>query len=220
MSDGVDPVRSDASARPAPSDLVTASLALLLPDEPAPVRLMNTIWADRFGVYDALTTAGNLRAWLAAIHPAGDEVAPGRGDVERFRALRDALRRIAALLTGDTRPAAASATTDIEQAVADINHAAAQAPTWPQLTYQHGELQHTTAGRATATQRALSSIAHESIDLLTGEDWIKLHACYAPGCVLYFVKDHPRREWCSTACGNRTRAARHYQRHHKNPSTD
>ncbi|HEY3005705.1 MAG TPA: CGNR zinc finger domain-containing protein [Kribbellaceae bacterium] len=38
-------------------------------------------------------------------------------------------------------------------------------------------------------------------------------ACYAPGRVLYFVTGHPRREWCSTACGNRARAARHYARH-------
>ena len=29
-------------------------------------------------------------------------------------------------------------------------------------------------------------------------------------CVQYFVKDHPRREWCSAACGNRARVARHY----------
>ncbi|HEY0690395.1 MAG TPA: CGNR zinc finger domain-containing protein [Kribbella sp.] len=26
------------------------------------------------------------------------------------------------------------------------------------------------------------------------------------------MKDHPRREWCSTTCGNRARAARHYAR--------
>jgi predicted RNA-binding Zn ribbon-like protein len=35
-----------------------------------------------------------------------------------------------------------------------------------------------------------------------------LRACGAPGCVLMFVKDHPRREWCSVACGNRARQAR------------
>jgi len=29
------------------------------------------------------------------------------------------------------------------------------------------------------------------------------------------VKNHPRREWCSAACGNRVRAARHYRRHRK-----
>jgi predicted RNA-binding Zn ribbon-like protein len=50
------------------------------------------------------------------------------------------------------------------------------------------------------------------VDILTGPAATRLRACYAPGCVLYFVKAHPRREWCSDACGNRVRAARHYQR--------
>lgn len=27
------------------------------------------------------------------------------------------------------------------------------------------------------------------------------------------IKRHPRQEWCSVACGNRARAARHYQQH-------
>jgi predicted RNA-binding Zn ribbon-like protein len=54
--------------------------------------------------------------------------------------------------------------------------------------------------------------ARESITLLGGPDAAKLRACHAPGCVLYFVKTHPRREWCSIACGNRARAARHYDK--------
>jgi predicted RNA-binding Zn ribbon-like protein len=58
----------------------------------------------------------------------------------------------------------------------------------------------------------LSVIAGLGIDLVAGDE-TPLRACYAPGCVLYFVQDHPRREWCSTACGNRVRAARHYRRH-------
>jgi predicted RNA-binding Zn ribbon-like protein len=36
----------------------------------------------------------------------------------------------------------------------------------------------------------------------------------APGCVLLYVSDHPRRQWCSNACGNRARQARHYRRTH------
>ena len=40
----------------------------------------------------------------------------------------------------------------------------------------------------------------------------ELRACHAPGCVLLFLKDHPRRAWCSDACGNRARQARHYAR--------
>jgi CGNR zinc finger len=49
-------------------------------------------------------------------------------------------------------------------------------------------------------------------NLPTEPDATKLRACHAPGCVLYFVKSHPRRAWCSEACGNRARAARHYER--------
>jgi predicted RNA-binding Zn ribbon-like protein len=203
----------------AASGLVTASLAVVPPDEPIPVRLMNTIWADRFGVYDALTTTSNLQIWLTAVRPDEPAPLPDVTDLARFRALRDGLRRLAALLTHDTRPTAASATTDIDQAVIDVNNAAAYPPTWPQLAYRDGQLHLATGGQATDTQHALADIAHQSVNLLTSEDRIKLRACHAPGCVLYFVKDHTRREWCSTACGNRARAARHYRRH-KNPHTD
>ena len=200
---------------PAPPDgLAAASWALMLPAEPVPVRLMNTIWADRSGVHDALTTTGDLGVWLAAAYPGLDRPRPDPGDLDSFRALRDALRRLAALVTGDTRPAAASATTGIGQAVADVNHAAAQAPTWPQLAYHRGELRAASGGDATPARRALSSIAQQAIGLFTGQDGIALGACHAPGCVLYFTRDHPRRQWCSVACGNRARAARHYQRHH------
>lgn len=201
---------------PADSDLVTASLALLLPDEPTPVRLMNTIWTDQHGVHDALTTTGDLRAWLRAVAPS-EQFAPDSDDLSRFRKLRDALRRLAAHVTDDTRPAAASPTRAVDKAIADVNKAAGQAPTWPQLTFRDGELVTSAAGRATPTRRMLSSIANQSIELLTGEGQQLLRACNAPRCVLYFVKDHPRRVWCSNGCGNRARAARHYQRHRQNP---
>jgi len=205
-----------ASIRDVEGDVVTASFAVVLPDEPVPVRLMNTIWADRNGVHDALTTPGDLRAWLAAAYP--DDKVRG-ADLARFRGLRDALRRLAALLTGDERPAAA-ATTDAKRAVAEVNDAAALAPGWPQLVLRGGELRQTTAGPATAGDRLLTSIAHEAIALFTGDDRAELRACHAPGCVLYFVQDHPRRAWCSTACGNRARVARHYERHHRTPAAD
>jgi predicted RNA-binding Zn ribbon-like protein len=200
------------------ADLAGASWALLLPSEPVPVRLMNTIWADRSGVHDALTTTGDLGAWLATTYPGLGQPDPGPDDLDSFRALRDALRRLAALVTGDTRSAAASATTGISQAVTDVNHAAAQAPVWPQLAYHDGGLHAAAGGGATPAQRALSSIAHQAVGLLTGQDGLTLRACDAPGCVLYFTRDHPRRQWCSAACGNRARAARHYQRHRNQPS--
>jgi predicted RNA-binding Zn ribbon-like protein len=61
---------------------------------------------------------------------------------------------------------------------------------------------------------AVAAIAEEAVALFAGPDRRLLRACHAPGCVLYFVRNHPRREWCSDGCGNRARVARHYQRHH------
>lgn len=189
------------------------SSALPLTGEPAPVRLMNTIWADRHGVHDALVNIHDLRAWLTALDPAA---VPGRlvtADVTAYRTLRAALRRLAALLTEDTRSAAAT-DLDVEQAVADVNRAVTAGSSWPQLSLRRGHLEQHPAGTASPVLRTLSAIATEAIQLFTGEDPLRLKACQAPACVLYFVKNHPRREWCSTACGNRARVARHYQRHH------
>ena len=60
-------------------------------------------------------------------------------------------------------------------------------------------------------ERRLGELAAEAVRFFGSDP--QLRACLAPGCVLYFVKDHPRREWCGPACGNRARAARHYRRH-------
>lgn len=65
------------------------------------------------------------------------------------------------------------------------------------------------------TAAALAKVATDAVHLLAGPDAPQLRACHAPGCVLYFIKTHPRREWCSDGCGNRVRAARHYQRTRK-----
>ena len=145
-----------------------------------------------------------------------------KNDLATGRRLRDALRCLAALSTQDTRVAARSATTDINAAIQELNTAAAAA-TGPRLRLRAGMLERDHAPAGPPAPAALAAIATESIDLLTDTEAHPLRACHAPGCVLYFIKDHPRREWCSTACGNRARAARHYARHTRNtkaPTTD
>jgi hypothetical protein len=95
-------------------------------------------------------------------------------------------------------------------------HAVAGTSTAPRLKLRQGVLRRDDTPPGRLAPAALATVATESIDLLAGPDAPQLRACYAPGCVLYFVKDHPRREWCSNACGNRSRVARHYakQTHH------
>jgi predicted RNA-binding Zn ribbon-like protein len=177
-------------------------LGVLTPDEPRPVLLMNTIWANRSRLHDDLATVGGLRDFLG--------VPVDEADLDAFLALRQALRDLAAVLTSDTRPVARNR--DLERAVAEVNRAARSARQWPQLAVRDGELLRDNESEGSPADRERASIAAEAVELFTGADRVSLRACYAPGCVLYFVKDHPRREWCSPSCGNRVRAARHYRR--------
>ena len=184
----------------------------VLPDEPVPVRLMNTIWADRQGIHDALSRPADLADWLHEIGSTDPVRQATQQDLVEARDLRDALRRLAALRTGDTRPAAASATEDPASAVDGVNQAAARLSP-PRLELKGGALELGTDPVDRPVAAALADIAVEAMALLTDPAAPPLRACFAPGCVLYFVQDHPRRQWCSNACGNRVRAARHYERH-------
>jgi predicted RNA-binding Zn ribbon-like protein len=188
--------------------------AWVLPGEPAPVRLMNTIRADSAGVHDDLTTPAALHDWLVTVdhrHPAGALNDPGPDELAEARLLRDSLRRLAAFLTDDPRLAAQSPVDSVEDAVATVNRAIAHLP-HAQLVMLGGRLHSDRPAPTSPTRVAMAELAHDSIDVLTGPSATKLRACHAPGCVRYFVRSHPRREWCSETCGNRARAARHYRR--------
>jgi predicted RNA-binding Zn ribbon-like protein len=188
-----------------------AGRAWVLPAEPPPVRLMITIWADADGQHDDLESAAAVDEWLDAVGADRAGAHATEGELAMARALRDAVRRIAAHVTGDDRPAATAATADLAQAVDRVNAIAAELPA-PRLTVRDGLLALDASAGPSPVTTGLALVAEQAVALLGGEDASRLRACYAPGCVLYFVKTHPRREWCSVACGNRVRAARHYQR--------
>jgi predicted RNA-binding Zn ribbon-like protein len=184
---------------------------------------MNTIWADREGVHDSLADPREAVAWLSAVGPRTGLVLGGKPDrvapedrarlATDLRRLRDALRRLAAVATADDRPTAASTSDGVEAAVADVNRAAAAAPRWSAMERTEGAPPRRVMRSArSAPDAVISEIADAAITLLTGPERDSLRACHAPGCVLYFIKQHQRREWCSAACGNRARVARHYRR--------
>jgi predicted RNA-binding Zn ribbon-like protein len=190
---------------------VPDEIADLLPDEPLPVRLMNTVWADRHGVHDDLTSVGRLRGWFArAGLPGAEQLGPE--DLAAFRRLRDAARRIAAHVTDDDRPAALAGAGDLVDALAALNADATSCV--PALVLDgggHPVLRWHPGPREADRSRAELALAAAS--LFGGAEADLLRACHGPGCVLYFRKDHPRRGWCSAGCGNRARVARHYERH-------
>lgn len=170
------------------------------------MRFLNTVWADRTAVHDDLRASADVQRWLREVGWGVRDV--GADDVRRLRDLRDALRSLAAVATGDTRPRAASPVPS-DEAVRTVNDALRLAPA-PRLAIEDGAVILAEPADGSATS-ALAALAAEGAELLTKTP-ASLRACHAPGCVLYFVLDHPRREWCSTTCGNRARAARHYAR--------
>jgi predicted RNA-binding Zn ribbon-like protein len=68
---------------------------------------------------------------------------------------------------------------------------------------------------APASLAALSRIALTAARLLTDVDRRRIRQCRSDRCVLWFLDTSKsgRRRWCSMAtCGNRAKAARHYQK--------
>ncbi|NGN91340.1 CGNR zinc finger domain-containing protein [Nocardioides sp. KC13] len=183
---------------------------VLYPAQPRAVRLMNTIWADRRGVHDSLETVAHLEAW-AEDAGFGRHEDLNEHDLARARALRDALRRLAADVTADDRPHSVSEGLSTETALAVLNEFVSHCA--PALRHgAQGVLEREWLTDGSGLQRELNLVALEGSEVLAEPAPHELRACGGPGCVLYFVRDHPRREWCSAGCGNRARVARHYRR--------
>ena len=185
--------------------------AWMLPDEPLPVRLMSTIWGDADGIHDDLGATADLDAWLDAVGVGRAEAQTTESELALARALRDAVRRLAGYVTGDGRPQAASVVTDIAAAVGQVNAVAAMLPA-RSLALNDDRLELGAPAAPSPVTAGLARVAVAAIGLFAGADAARLRACTAPNCVQYFVRTHPRRQWCTVACGNRVRAARHYQR--------
>ncbi|MGW0086002.1 CGNR zinc finger domain-containing protein [Streptomyces sp. NPDC003393] len=199
----------------------TSITSATLLGEPLPIELMNTVALDRGRTCDALADDAGPAAWLRAV---ADRLGPVSGleadqidehtvrpVAGELRALRDALRQLAAEVTDDPRPPATASGSARHEAIATLN---ALARAWPELVWPaDGPPSRMYRGSGTAARLAVQLIAHQAVVLLTGPDRERLRPCLAPNCLLYFFKNHPRREWCSPACGNRVRVARHYRRH-------
>ncbi|MEU1621667.1 ABATE domain-containing protein [Streptomyces sp. NPDC005722] len=199
-----------------------ATTSAVLLGEPLPVELMNTVAVENGGIGDALADDAGVSAWLQAvagrlraetgIRPEQLGVDDVRPVAASLRTLRDALRRLAAETTEDPRPPATAPELERQKAISALN---ALAHAWPELLWPaDGQTSRVYRGDRSPARLAVQLIAHQAVELFSGPDRDRLRPCLAPNCLLFFVKDHPRRQWCSPACGNRERVARHYRRHH------
>ncbi|MFJ2946926.1 CGNR zinc finger domain-containing protein [Streptomyces sp. NPDC087226] len=191
-------------------------------DTPLPLELALTIRHDgNGGVTDDLDHAAALEAWVRAhphTHPAPDTFTADETDLAAVHTLRTVIRTLFAHAVHPTPPSPADASRllPLAEALRRLNEAAARTPTVPVLDWPDGAgpVSH---GRPAPGESAdlTATLAHATITFLTGPDRERLRACHAPRCVRYFLKEHPRQEWCKPSCGNRARVARHHERHRR-----
>ena len=178
--------------------------------EPVPLELGNTLYSIRRRLYDGVQTDEQLAAWLCAMRPRlsavltdSDLADVTEGHLTAAREIRQAVRLLTAA-TVDGVPLDA-------ELVGTLNHHAGQVPRWRELRLKpRPRLVVRGAGEPVGV--VLAVLAEEALVLFAGPGEQQLCACPGPGCVLFFVRDHPHRQWCSASCGNRARAARYYAR--------
>jgi predicted RNA-binding Zn ribbon-like protein len=176
-----------------------------LRDEPLAVELHNTLYASGGQAIDGLAEAASAAAWLTALQPRLPVAAGALPSPAELIELRQPVRAVLHALI-ESRPPDRDVLERLNAASERARYApvASSGEGWPTAAVSYG-----TASRA---DRVLAAFAADALDIATGPRRHLLRACGAPGCVLMFIKDHPRREWCSAACGNRARQARHYAR--------
>jgi predicted RNA-binding Zn ribbon-like protein len=146
-----------------------------------------------------LGSAGDLGLWLAAESAlASGERAEVSLRLVEFVSLRASIRELLdASIVGDPFPPAA---------VERINEASARVPRVVRLASDGAADTPLSAG---PTALLLARIAWSAIELL-GDPDRSPRRCGA--CGSYFEATRSDRVWCSNACGNRTRVARHQAR--------
>jgi predicted RNA-binding Zn ribbon-like protein len=189
-------------------DLADGGAPLL--GEPLPLELGNATYTVRGIRQDGLTTPAHLGAWLRDARARlrtrltdAQLLACTADDLVAARDLRDCVRALADAVVRRARPA--------PSVVAALNAHVRAASRWRELSWHAGPVA-AEKSNAPPVRQALGEIAAQAVDLFSSPDREQIRACPAPGCVLYFLRQHARREWCSTTCGNRVRAARHYER--------
>lgn len=158
------------------------------------------------GTVDALATPATATEWLVERH-----LAPPGAPLQEYCASRLAGLRAR---TRDLFDSVAAGTAPPEEALEAINAALRLVPATDVLRWEpdRGLVREAVHPVTQVVEHAMSALAADAVDLVTGPEAASLTACTARPCSRFFLRTHARRHWCSTRCGNRVRAARAYAR--------
>lgn len=155
---------------------------------------------------DELASPGAATAWLMARDLIGPESVLHEHCRGRLADLRANLRDLfAAHTTGNVPPAAA---------VHAVNGAMTRVPGALLLQFDPsaGFTRCADHPLTQVVEHVMAVIADDAASLLSGDQASLLASCEADSCDRFFLRNHARRQWCSTRCGDRVRAARAYAR--------
>jgi predicted RNA-binding Zn ribbon-like protein len=184
------------------------------PDDDLCLAFANTrYWRGTATPTEELNTPDDLLAWAArsAHLPAGmlRRFARPSGAFDAAMALRETIHHCFAATAAGQAPTAAD--------LAALNTALAEAPT--RRSVQPGGWD--VGLPAPSAVALLAPVLWSAADLLGGSQVARVRQCANPACGWLFL-DHSKagnRRWCSmSACGNRAKAHRHYQRQRARPA--
>lgn len=156
--------------------------------------------------FDELATPESATAWVVA----HDLVAPQALLYEHCRGRLAELRdTVHDLMTAHVEGSAPG-----RESVRAINDALTSAPGAMRLQFEPatGFVRSAEHPATQVVEHVMAAIAEDTAALITGDEASMLAVCEADSCGRFFLRTHARRQWCSTRCGDRVRAARAYAR--------
>ncbi len=169
--------------------------------------LVNT-YSTRRGIdFEAIATAEALQSWLAGRGAHVERRDLGSGDVEIAHHLRTHVRALFEALE--------SSVLADSRTVQELNRFSMATPGAPTLDTRGATLAAGWASTGDGPAAAFSAIARDAIAVALSPVASRIRTCDAGSCIRMFVPERASRRWCSTVCGDRVRAARHYAQHRR-----
>jgi predicted RNA-binding Zn ribbon-like protein len=175
------------------------------PNEPLAVEFTSS-WHYESGVLlDEIRTQEGLANWVDAYRfrlgmPSGERIIITDDDVDTAATLRSAVRDLLDAIVGQTSPPAGSLDLVVAHARRVRDTTVAWPAAGPHLVWPDD---------ASTLDKVTAQVCASTIRLITSPRRLLLRRCPAPSCVLYFSALRETQRWCSAACGNRARVARH-----------
>ena len=175
-------------------------------DEHVALALANSLVTLPGDRVDELGSPEEATAWLVSHALAPTETTLLAYCQSRLTELRNDVRALLSAHVDGTAPP--------PDVLAGVNRALTKVPSAPLLWHDAERGLHRAPEHPVTqlVEHAMAQIAEDAAELVTGDQVKRIARCEAAPCDRFLLRTHARRQWCSTRCGDRVRAARAYAR--------